>query len=74
MKTVIEIWHTDSADWESNYLATRCIIRGANEAGPYGYEWVLSADNTRIHNIEDIAALRKLLDEIEKDINENDHQ
>lgn len=74
MKTVIEIWHTDSAGWESNYLATRSVIRGTDEAGPYEFEWVLSVDNTRIHSTEDITALRKLLDEIEKDFNENDPQ
>lgn len=71
MKTVIEVWHTDKNGWRSNSFATKHV--DFDETGKrLDHEWwVVNQTNLSIRSIDDIHALRLLLDEIEKDINEN---
>lgn len=74
MRTVIEIWHTDKNGWKSNYFATRGVdYNDQGEMIPFDW-WEIHRNMTDIHGQDDIDALRLMLNEIEKEINEDNNR
>lgn len=73
MKTVIEVWHTDKDGWKSNYFATKSV--DYDEKGKHlGHDWwQIDKGMTCIYTQENVDVLRKVLDEIEKELSEDNN-
>lgn len=67
MKTFIEIWHKDSVI-ESNWFATRSVTRWNDSSDTTWASWQIAGSTIYVHDEHDIAALRKLLDAIESEL------
>lgn len=65
-KTFIEIWHEDK-DATVNWFATKSVTRWKDGNPVIMNSWQLNGSNIHVYDLEDIKALRTLLEEIEKE-------
>ena len=63
----IEIWHEDE-DSKTNWTAVRRTSIWKDETSMGLNSWQLECSSIHIHDIEDIKAMRKLLDAVEERI------
>lgn len=63
----IEIWHEDD-DCTHNWFATRSVTSWKDGSPSLMNSWQIEGSGLHVYDKDDVAALRKLLDAIEKKI------
>lgn len=66
-KTFIEIWHEED-DCYSNWFATKSVTRWKEDRSVIMSSWQIEGSSIHVYDIEDIKALRKLLNAVEEQL------